>query len=635
MSQCQLAWPSPVAVYGWENDEFWTITCTEAEAEGYVRPYLGSGYLGIRVPLTVVRTPGESPVLLLSRGVYDRGGQQFLPEWTALRLEVGGAEYRLDAGTHALRQTLDLRSGKASMIDTWEYAPGKMLRIEVTLLLPRQHSRGGCLSVRVSGAQEPVTLSFGISGEAVAGQYAMRFAQNGDTLIGHYTTAVQQRPVAQGLRWQMDGLAVTGTSSDDTSATITATCTGGDCRLDLYQWLASYVDGADVDARVAGELTAFAAHGIDGLQRGNAADWRSLWDRAVALRVRGAEIDKMLAAHQFYLLNSLGQDPLPLGALGLSNPGWMGSNLWDADLWIFRGALPMWPELVRSIPEFRHSILDKAYEHAAQAGYAGAWYPWMPGDDGTNYSHAHYENELHVNIWAAMASWESYLLNGDRAFLRDIAWPVVSGIADFFASRGKFEDDGFYHIRNVIGPNEAVTEFGPGGCDDNFLTNYGVSRLMAVAAQVAGLLGEEPKAAWAEVGARIFLQQPGDDGVIPEYSGYDGGGIKQADTILALYPLGYPATPAVVRANATYYRSKIMNYGPLMTHQIESCLLMLIGDKEEGLDRLFAGMQRFSRGKHHIPFECVDNNNSVMLTGIGGELQAILFGYYGYTLPEA
>ncbi|WP_193438396.1 hypothetical protein [Clostridium thermosuccinogenes] len=34
------------------------------------------------------------------------------------------------------------------------------------------------------------------------------------------------------------------------------------------------------------------------------------------------------------------------------------------------------------------------------------------------------------------------------------------------------------------------------------------------------------------------------------------------------------------------------------------------------------------RGKHYMPFECRDNDNSIMLTGIGGEIQALIFGYY-------
>ena len=634
MTAQQAPWSSPVAVYGWDNEEFWTITCTEADADGFVRPCLGSGFIGLRVPLTVARTPEVAPVLPLSRGVYDDGCQQFLPEWTALRLEIGGAVYRLDAGRHALRQTLDLRCGLVTMTDRWEYAPGMTLTLTIRLLTSRRRSRGGWLSIAVSGATEPVTLRFGIDGTPVAERFAMRFTHAGETLIGEYTTAVQRRPVAQGLAWRADGLTVTGYAADDAAATLTATCPAGDCRLELYQWLASYVDGDDVAGRIRGELAAFAAAAGATLLRENGADWRALWERAVALRVRGAEIDQMLAAHQFHLLCSLGTDPLPLGALGLSNMGWRGSNLWDADLWIFRGALPLWPELVRAIPAFRRATLAQAQAHAAQAGFAGAWYPWMPGDDGRNFSSPHYEQELHVNIWIALAAWDAYLMNRDPAFLRDTAWPVIAGIADFFAARAQRESDGCYHLRNVIGPNEAVTEFGPGGCDDNLLTNYGVRRLMAMAEHAAALLGEAPHAPWGEVGARIFVQQPGPDGVIPEYTGYAGAGIKQADVILALYPLGYPASAEVVRANIDYYRAKIMDYGPLMTHQIESCLLMRIGARDEGLDRLFAGMKLFSRGKHHIPFECIGNSGSIMLTGIGGELQALLFGYFGFTLPE-
>ena len=64
--------------------------------------------------------------------------------------------------------------------------------------------------------------------------------------------------------------------------------------------------------------------------------------------------------------------------------------------------------------------------------------------------------------------------------------------------------------------------------------------------------------------------------------------------------------------------------------------LMKMGEKEAGLNRLFKGIDEFTRGKHYILFECrgEDNDNSVMLTAIGGELQALIYGYYGADLDN-
>jgi trehalose/maltose hydrolase-like predicted phosphorylase len=157
---------------------------------------------------------------------------------------------------------------------------------------------------------------------------------------------------------------------------------------------------------------------------------------------------------------------------------------------------------------------------------------------------------------------------------------------------------------------------------------------MEVACEASDILGKEAKELWKEIMDRIYLLSPDANGIIPEYKGYYGAGIKQADLLLAFYPLGYEVEKEIISKNIKFYRDKLMYYGPLMSAQIESCILMKQGEKEKGLKRLFGGMTEYMKGKHYIPFECRDNDNSVMLTGIGGELQALIFGYYGADLKN-
>ncbi len=63
-----------------------------------------------------------------------------------------------------------------------------------------------------------------------------------------------------------------------------------------------------------------------------------------------------------------------------------------------------------------------------------------------------------------------------------------------------------------------------------------------------------------------------------------------------------------------------------MTTQIEALLTMRHGNREHGLAHLFTQYEFYVRGADFIPFETPENSNSIMLTGIGGLLQALIFG---------
>jgi len=142
------------------------------------------------------------------------------------------------------------------------------------------------------------------------------------------------------------------------------------------------------------------------------------------------------------------------------------------------------------------------------------------------------------------------------------------------------------------------------------------------------------EAAWSDVAENLVVLPAGPDGVIPEYDGYSGHKIKQADTILAFYPLQHDPGKAVVSKTLAYYHDRTDRGGPLMTVQIEALLTMRLGDREQGLEHLFKEYGRYVRGPHCIPYETPSNANSIMLTGIGGLLQALIYGWYGADLGQ-
>ena len=102
----------------------------------------------------------------------------------------------------------------------------------------------------------------------------------------------------------------------------------------------------------------------------------------------------------------------------------------------------------------------------------------------------------------------------------------------------------------------------------------------------------------------LFLQPAGDDGVIPEYTGYDGHAIKQADVILAFFPLDLALPPERIQANLDYYHDRVL-CGPLMTEQIEAAIRLRLEreDKQKVLAELVRAYRRCVHGAFEVPYE--------------------------------
>lgn len=626
--------------YSWRNDDLWQIRINHNDFDDFEQPYIGNGILGFRFDKLIAGT-GEKPLYVISRAVYDDGNQLYLPECNHIGLQLDGVSYKPENGQHNLEQVLDLRNAVVSMRDNWEYKSGKSVCVEIEMFVPRTFGNASYISVSVKNLTETAIIRFGLNGKGLTDFYDMEFSEGNDSeIVGRYLTKIKRRQVSQALKYSCSGLREFKTKVDKDEISVSADSTGQSFKLELFHSVGSYTESSDTYSDALKKVKMLYESGRDSLMDASSTQWKNIWKHGIAFRNKDFEWEKSIIVHQFYLLCSLEVTGYPFGPLGLSKIEWGGLQLWDADFWLFRAILPLWPDFAKSFINYRRECLEGAKNHARSRRFKGAWYGWMTTENGDNITPLRYNDELHVNVWIALAAWEYYVLTGDEVFLRDTSWPIISEIADFFVSRSELEIDGYYHINFVIGPDEAVCENGCYGLgpkyrvDDNFLTNFGVKRLLENACKCAEILGQDVKIKWNELKEKIYLLKPNSYGIIPEYEGYNDEGIKQADVILAFYPLGYDAGEDIIRKNISFYANKQLGSGPTMTSQIESCILMGMGEKEAGLNRLFRGIKEFTRGAHYILFECrdIENDNSIMLTAIGGELQALIYGYYGAAL---
>ncbi|MPY48762.1 glycosyl hydrolase family 65 protein [Streptomyces acidicola] len=371
-----------------------------------------------------------------------------------------------------------------------------------------------------------------------------------------------------------------------------------------------------------------AREGHARLAEDNRRAWQREWEGDIVVR-GDALLQRRVRASKFYLLTSAHEDsPWSPSPCGLSSDGYNGHVFWDTETWIWPSLLAQHPRLARSALDYRVARLDAARAAAAAEGHRGARFPWesgLTGDEDTPGWVPFGDLELHVSADVALAFWQYWLATGDHAWLRTAGLPVLSAVADFWADRVTADADGRCHINGVIPPDEYAVE----PKDDSVYTNVAARDALRFAALAAEALGVSADPRWAETADRIVVPFDEALGIHPEFTGYEGQTIKQADVVMLAYPWENPQPPEVTRADLEYYAPRTDEDGPSMTDSVHSIVLAELGDAEAAFEYTRRSVEPFVRP----PFEQFAEDRAggafTFLTGHGGFLQEFLYGYSG------
>ena len=97
--------------------------------------------------------------------------------------------------------------------------------------------------------------------------------------------------------------------------------------------------------------------------------------------------------------------------------------------------------------------------------------------------------------------WQYYLATGDKRWLAQRGWPVLSQAAAFWASRVARGSDGRYHIDHVTGPDEENPNV-----NDELYTNVAAKTTLQDAdPQLLGSLAIRPPADWSLIASSIVV----------------------------------------------------------------------------------------------------------------------------------
>eukprot|EP00708_Paratrimastix_pyriformis_P002178 GAFH01000918.1.p1 GENE.GAFH01000918.1~~GAFH01000918.1.p1 ORF type:complete len:739 (+),score=218.98 GAFH01000918.1:40-2256(+) len=423
--------------------------------------------------------------------------------------------------------------------------------------------------------------------------------------------------------------------SSQTFAFVTAACTSIDqpatadvsaCAQTHYQmWMARYGGGAAVGKanpladQCAAWRTRYAGSGID--VEGN------------------LPLAQSVNSSYFYIMTSLNPDHAPHTSLSpgsVATNGYNGHVFWDQDVWMYPPVAYLSPVDAKAMMEYRYARLQGARLKARSYDppYQGAMFPWesaFTGEETCPEWAATGQLEQHITPDVAWALMQYYLLTNDTDWLAERAYPILKEIGAWIASRVtpchcrpvRMGAACQYCVDGVIPPDEYVENV-----NNSAYTNAAMQVALRWIVEAAHLVGEKPAPEWTTIADNIYIPYDPTTMVHPEYDGYDGRQIKQADVIMMPYPLGFDMSAASRRADLLRYVNVTDPKGPAMTFAMETIGFIDLDDAESAA-RYFP--QAYAN--IHPPFgvwtETPTDGAVNFITGAGGFLQSMLNGYGG------
>jgi trehalose/maltose hydrolase-like predicted phosphorylase len=360
--------------------------------------------------------------------------------------------------------------------------------------------------------------------------------------------------------------------------------------------------------------------------------WAALWEGDIVIEGDlEAQQAVRLALYHLYAFGR-GDSDLSIGPMGLSlQVPYNGHIFWDTELWMLPPLLLLNQDIARSLVNYRFDRLGAAQKRAQNYGYKGAMFPWESDDTGEEATPPYALTgpfEHHITADIGIAFWNYYQATQNKQWLAQKGYPVMKEIADFWVSRVSPNEDGSYSINNVVGANEFAHNV-----DDNAFTNGAAITALQFATLAAQELNLPPNPAWKTVANNIrILKFP--DGTTKEHAAYTGVRIKQADVNLLSYPLNIIRDRATILKDLKYYEPKLAPEGPAMGKSIFAVLYARLGDVENAF-RLF---KESYIPNQQAPFGALSEkataNYSYFVTGAGGLLQTVLFGFGGLDISD-
>ncbi|XP_014673422.1 PREDICTED: acid trehalase-like protein 1 isoform X2 [Priapulus caudatus] len=427
-------------------------------------------------------------------------------------------------------------------------------------------------------------------------------------------------------------------------------------RLELQQghnswtWItAIYIDEADaMEAYVEGH-----AMTPDVLYDSHVAGWREIWDTG-RIDVEGdTKLAQIIYGCFYYLYSSLPtrEDPkwsfygLSPGSLshGAEHHDYQGHIFWDQETWMYPPILMMQPQMSRLQLKIRLEHLQEALNKAQNYSYSGAMFPWESAYTGEDVCPWYPGSALeqHVTGDIAFAFWQYMHMNTDKTFINS-AKDLIMEIANFWESRALYnKTKERYEIHDVMGPDEWHYPVN-NSCYTNTIAQISL-RLPSDAFPDSPRLKQK----WIDIADHMYVPFDAKRNYHPQHDGYDPDErdykskinstipefmVKQADVVLLGFPLMQESDEVVRRNDLVIYEDVTSVTGPAMTWGMFAIAWLELRDYKKAAELLVMN-QQYTVEPFKVWSETPGGGGAVnFITGMGGFLQTVIFGYGGFRI---
>ncbi len=270
---------------------------------------------------------------------------------------------------------------------------------------------------------------------------------------------------------------------------------------------------------------------------------------------------------------------------GYTGHGYRFLNFWDMDFHMFPYYLMTKPKRTRKLLEYRYSQLDQYRENAKKWGAEGAQVPWETSTRGCEETAPWLclqEREIHISADAAYMFKRYAEVTGDNSVVTEMGAEFAMETARFYASRLKWnEERGMYDLPDIGCPDQYHTF-----ADNNVFISLWAQWNLRYASElfssgdhkaVAEKIGASAEEAeeWARMAEKLFIHEPGEDGIIEEFDGFfdldenlDGicetycshsQAVKQPDVVAAFVPFEARYPRDIRQKNWHYYNARTLH----------------------------------------------------------------------------
>eukprot|EP01059_Diplonema_ambulator_P008627 TRINITY_DN18289_c0_g1_i1.p1 TRINITY_DN18289_c0_g1~~TRINITY_DN18289_c0_g1_i1.p1 ORF type:complete len:848 (+),score=236.78 TRINITY_DN18289_c0_g1_i1:252-2546(+) len=364
---------------------------------------------------------------------------------------------------------------------------------------------------------------------------------------------------------------------------------------------------------------------------------------------------------------------------GIATQNYQGAIFFDMDWYIAPPLRLLHPELARGILQYRYLSLNESKKIATLFGYKGAMFAWTAAHKGSPFGccdgKGGYEDclEQHITGDVAVGAWAYYLASGDVDWLREVGYPILQLVAEWVASRvtpRTANGTTVYDIADVLPVDEWCVGSGcgcetPGVANDaqmNAVCKLAMEHFLSAVQVLNETVPPQLLQQYTDIAEHIVILKNTTHNrhtqfTSPTCPGGFGGThytpshtVCPEDVLYLSYPLGEAlGVPAeVTQSDYEFFVPVTCEENSGMTTPIHTVVqLDLLGQQLGNVSLMEAEFNRSMYAGCYGPYYVrneVDKHpditgghfdNTHFLTGDGGYLQSLVYGFSGLRVTEA